>query len=83
MIDGFHDVNETLRLYQDSVSKKGSKGKNDEDNRFACIDLKGSALRLLVVTYFASIKGQSDTFDVIIALPRVVDKFYFYLNGNY
>lgn len=83
MIDGFHDVNETLRLYQDSISKKGSKGKSDEDNRFACIDLKGSALRLLVVTYFASIKGQSDTFDVIIALPRVVDKFYFYLNGNY
>ena len=84
VIDGYQDVNDTLCRYQDFLQSKGSsRSKNEEDNRYNFIDLKESALKLLVVTYYISIKGEHDTIDVLIAVPRVVDKFYFLINGSY
>ena len=84
VISSFYEVNETLRKYQDMLmNKKSSKSKSDDDNRYNFIDLKSSALKLLIPTYYTEIKGDHDEFDVIIAVPRVVDKFYFYINGTY
>lgn len=84
VVDSFFEVNETLRKYQEMLNrKKSSKSRSDEDNRYNFIDLKQSALKLLIVTYYIEIKDQHEEIDVIIAVPRVVDKFYFYINGNY
>ena len=84
VVDGYNEVNETLRNYQDFLqNKSSSRSKNEEDNRYNFIDLKPSALKLLIVTYYFAVKGEHDTIDVIIAVPRVVDKFYFLLNGSY
>ena len=84
VVEGYREVNETLRKYQDYLQSKGSsRSKNDEDNRYNFIDLKESALKLLIVTYYVAIKDEHDTIDVIIAVPRVVDKFYYLINGSY
>lgn len=84
VVDDFFEVNDTLRQYQDYLkNKKTSRNKDMEDNRYNFIDLKESALKLLIVTYYMEINGEHDTIDVIIAVPRVVDKFYFLLNGSY
>lgn len=84
VVDDFFEVNDILRKYQDYLkNKKTSRSKDAEDNRYNFIDLKESALKLLIVTYYMEINGESDTIDVIIAVPKVVDKFYFLLNGSY
>lgn len=58
-----------------------------KENQFAYINLKDSALKLIKVTYFIQINEKknglvNDTIDVYIAIPRIVDGFYYRLNGN-
>jgi hypothetical protein len=88
VIDDYFEVNEKLRQYQDYLNSKGSSNsRGEEDNRWNFIDLKSSDLKLLIVTYYMAInkedKTDEDTIEVLIAVPRVVDKFYFRINGSY
>lgn len=46
------------------------------------ISIKDSDLKILKVTYYTAIGSQEDTFDVLIAVPRVIDGAYIHLNGN-
>ena len=69
-----------------STSKKNTNN-SKKDNQFAFINLKDSDLKLLRVTYFIQINEKksglvNDTITVYIAIPRIVDNFYFRLNGN-
>lgn len=58
-----------------------------KENQFAYINLKDSDLKLIRVTYFIQINEKknglvNDTLQVYIAIPRIVDDFYFRINGN-
>ena len=69
-----------------SKSKKSSNVKK-KDNPFSYINLKDSDLKLIKVTYYIEINEKKnglvhDTITVYIAVPRIVDGFYFRLNGN-
>ena len=83
-------INKTSKTKKDdadSTAQKKSSGGKKKDNQFAYINLKDSALKLIKVTYFIRIveKKDGDVSDVVtvyIAIPRIVDKFYFRLNGN-
>ena len=82
-------INKTSKTKKDdeSTAQKKSSGGKKKDNQFAYINLKDSALKLIKVTYFIRIteKKNGDVSDVVtvyIAIPRIVDKFYFRLNGN-
>lgn len=82
-------INKTSKTKKDdeSIAQKKSSGGKKKDNQFAYINLKDSALKLIKVTYFIRIteKKNGDVSDVVtvyIAIPRIVDKFYFRLNGN-
>ena len=74
---------------KEPTRKKDSK--NAKINNFAYIDLKDTDMYLMKVDYFIKIKEKqegeyvdvSDTISVYIAIPRVVDKFYFKINGSY
>lgn len=46
------------------------------------ISIKDSDLKLLKVTYYVACTNDEDTFDVLIAIPRVIDGAYIHLNGN-
>jgi len=84
VIDNYDEITETMRnWYATSIKTSKSSRKSDEDNKYDYIDLKSSDIKLLIVHYYISIKGEEGTADVIIQIPRVVNKFYFYLNGNY
>ena len=84
VIEDYAQINETMKQwYQASTRTSKSNRKNEEDNRYEYIDLKDSAIKLLIVHYYIAIKEEEGTADVIIQVPRVVNKFYFYLNGNY
>lgn len=69
------------------IPAKKSKTSSKKDNQFAFINLKDSDLKLIKVTYFIQITEKkdglvNDTLTVYIAIPRIVDDFYFRINGN-
>ena len=95
VISDYDSINHILWEYEDSIINKGKKdggkksssGSKKKDNQFAFINLKDSDLILLKVVYFIQITEKknglvSDNVTVYIALPRIVDDFYFRLNGN-
>ncbi len=45
-----------------------------------CIDLKNLILDFLSLYYIEAIDGRND--DIIIAIPKVIEKFYFKINGS-
>lgn len=70
-----------------SQTKKTTSTNPKKDNQFAYINLKDSDLKLIKVTYFIQINEKkdglvNDTLEVYIAIPRIVDDFYFRINGN-
>lgn len=95
VIDNYDDVNYILWDYEESIINKGKKSaskdsskssKSKKVNQFGFINLKDSALNLLKVTYFIQIVEKkdglvNDTIVVYVAVPRIVDNFYFLLNG--
>ena len=83
VIEDYFEVRKRLREHQDFLlAKPSSRAKGPQDNRYQYIDLKESDVKLLIVTYFIAAKDGQETIDVLIAVPRVVDKFYFRLNGS-
>lgn len=81
VVDNYDDIQVILRKHYERVLK-GSK-KAADDNRFNYIDLQESKIKLLIVHYETSYKNERENLDVIIEVPRVVNKFYFFLKGNY
>ena len=97
VIDGYDDVNHVLWEYEESIINKGKAPKatdaskksssKKKDNQFAFINLKDSDLKVVKITYFIQINEKkdglvSDIITVYIAIPKIVDGFYFRLNGN-
>lgn len=95
VIENYDDINHILWEYEDSIINKGKKvattkkstSTTKKDNQFAYINLRESDLKLIKVTYFIQIREKknglvNDTVDVYIAIPRIVDDFYFRINGN-
>ena len=85
VIDNYIEIHNYLRDLRDAeLSKKGSgKNKGLKINQYQYIDMKDSDIKLLIVRYYIATKGEEDIIEVPIAVPRVVDKFYFRLNGCY
>lgn len=83
-VEGFEvieDYAQIMKLLHDY--EEGLKGKNKKkDNPYDFIDLKDSDINLLIVHYYIAIKDQSDRITVYIAVPRIVDKYYFRIAGN-
>ena len=93
VIDDYDDVNHILWDYEDSILNKGKKSEDGKssykakDNQYNFINLKDSDLKIIRVDYFIQIFEKknglvSDTVTVYIAIPRIVNNFYFRLNGN-
>lgn len=95
VIDNYDDVNHVMWEYENSIINKNkntdteskSSKSNSVINQFEYINLKSSAIKILKVNYFIQITEKknglvSDTVTVYIAVPRIVDDFYFKINGN-
>lgn len=86
-IDDYNRINRIL--YNIEQKRKEKNGKKKE-NPYEFINLKDSDIRLLCVTWHVKLnvppkkEGDpvEDTFNVYIAIPRVVDKYYFRISGN-
>ena len=80
VVDDYDEVNSILYNYYESLSKNKPKSKK-RDNQYECINLNESDIRLLIVRYYLRDKTAEDYLDVIICVPRVIDKYYFRING--
>lgn len=67
IIDDYATVQRLLSPSKDSVPE---------------IAIKDSDLKILKVTYYVEINGQSDNIDALIAVPRIINGSYIRLNGN-
>lgn len=71
-----------------TTSKKKTYSKKSKLNPYDFINLNDSELNIIKVDYFIQINEKkdglvSDTITTYIAVPRIVDGFYFKINGNY
>ena len=80
VVDDYDEINRILYDYYESISKNKSKNKK-RDNQYGYIDLNESYIRLLIVRYYVKDRSAEDFIDVIIAVPRIVDNYYFKING--
>lgn len=80
IVDNYDEINQILFDYYENLTKNKTKAKK-KDNQYGYINLNESYIRLLIVRYFIKDRNEQDYLDVIIAIPRIVDKFYFNING--
>ena len=86
VVDSFNEIQNILYKYYENASRNKSKFKK-KDNQYAYINLNESDIRLLLVDYHIETpmavleEERVDDFRVIIAIPRIVDKYYFRING--
>ena len=89
----YEEIYDTLREHEESKRKKGQK-----DNIYDYINLRDSDIMLLEVKYLirkngvermkvngveTNVENPEQVLQVLIALPRFVNKYYFRLSGNY
>lgn len=85
VVDEYFEIQKMLRDYEETTLSKKNKNRSankKKENPYDYINLKDSDIKLLIVTYFISIKGVSTYLDVYIAIPRIIDKFYMKLSGS-
>lgn len=90
VVKKYSEVIKLLREYEQvkiDKEKSRSNGNKNIFNQYDMINLNGSDIMLLIVDYFISVNdGETnphDNFRVLIALPKIVEKYYYKINGNY
>ena len=87
VVEDLDDIKQEIINYEkERFIRKNSKSKNGrsfDESLFNTIDLRDSAIKLLVVRYYVSINGEDEYFTVLIKVPRIVDKYYFKIYGKY
>ena len=87
VVEDYDEIQKILRRNEELKNKN----KNSSFvNVYDCINLKESAIKLLLVDYYIETKNEnakkpeekSENVQVIIAVPRIVDKYNFLINGN-
>ena len=87
VVDDYAEINDILYRYYENASRNKSKMKK-RDNQYAFINLNDSDIRLLIVSYHIETplavmeEERKDDFSVIIAVPRIVDKYYFHIHDS-
>lgn len=79
VIDNYSEIMQILLEYESNTTN----GKKKRINQYEYINLKDSDIKLLVVNYHIQAKNKERNLRVYIAVPRIVDKYYFRINGNY
>ena len=80
VVDEYDEINRILFEYYERAYRNKTKAKR-KDNRYEFINLNESDIRLLIVHYYIADKDTSQDLDVIIAVPRIIDKYYFKIDG--
>lgn len=84
------DYEQIYNILFDYEQKKIDRNKNNSkkiENPYKFINIKDTDMMLLIVDYYISVNDpnnfKEDTLQVIIEVPRIVDKYYYKISGNY
>ena len=96
VITDYEEVYNTLYEHEENrLKKKNKDGKRKVENKYDYISLRDSDIMLLEVIYYIKIntarkpQNKEDEINyernlqVLIEIPRFVDKYYFHINGTY
>lgn len=78
IIDDYDEIIKILHTYEERTKNKNKK----KDNVYDFINLKDSDIKLLQVNYYIAIKDEEDRITTYVGVPRIIDKYYFKMNGN-
>jgi len=79
VVDDYNEIMQILYNYEENLNRNKTKKR---DNQYDFVDLKVTDMKLLIVTYYIEAKEKFEYVDVIIAVPRIVNKYYFRISGN-
>lgn len=85
MVDSFtitEDYDKINQILADYTNVTERNKKKKESNEYEYVNIKDTYAKLLTVKYFIKVKDKSQTLDVHILVPRIVDKYYFKIAGN-
>ena len=82
VIEDYQQCQEILARYQEAAMSRSAKLRAAMDNRYAYIDLKPTDLKLLIVTFKIETYEGAERFENILAIPRIIDKFFVNINDN-
>ena len=84
VIESYQEIQKILYNYEQSKIDKNQNKKHE--NKYNYINLKDSSIMLLVIHYYIAVNNpeapEEDTFDVIVEIPRLVNKYYYRIGGN-
>ncbi|MCK9198088.1 MAG: hypothetical protein M0P49_00625 [Bacilli bacterium] len=78
VVEDYNEINNILFKYDEQFKNKNKR----KENQYQYINLKDSDIKLLIVRYYIAIKDDYEYVNVIIAVPRIVNKYYFRISGN-
>ncbi len=78
IVEDYDEINSILFKYDEQFKNKNKR----KENQYQYINLKDSDVKLLIVRYYIAIKDDYEYVNVIIAIPRIVNKYYFRISGN-
>lgn len=76
------EIHNKLHLYEQTIIDN-SKNPQDRENEWDYIHIKDSDIILLVVNYIIGIGDKYEDLEVLIMVPKYVNKYYFKIYGNY
>jgi hypothetical protein len=82
VVEGYKQIHDILYEHEEKILKKTKDKNKKKENQYDYINLRDSDIKLLLVDYYIKIKDQEEYLTVIIAVPRIVDKYYFRISGN-
>lgn len=82
VIEDYKAILDYMSAYDAKVQEKRKKQK---PNVYNYVNVKGSAVKLLIVTYRIAVphKEEEEIIVVPILVPRIVNKYYFKIGGNF
>ena len=87
VVESYEEIYNILYDYEQSKIDKNKNNIGKVDNPHKFINIKDTDMMLLIVDYFISVNDplnyKEDTLRVILEVPRIVDKYYYRINGNY
>ena len=87
VVESYEEIYNILYDYEQAKIDKNKNNIGKVDNPHKFINIKDTDMMLLIVDYFISVNDplnyKGDTLRVILEVPRIVDKYYYRINGNY
>lgn len=77
VVEDYREITKILYDYEESITSKKKK-----ENVYKYINLKDSDIKLLIIDYYIAAKDKSENIRVFLAVPRIVNKYYFRISGN-